>query len=103
MRNCKFLEWNSNGRAVLAVILVTAVISGYIFGISSLIKWTAKQDQEDRAQKKVELTDVLNKALEREAIKNRNKVYAEAVENGVGEWVVIDSKGTTEFKWKKND
>ena len=30
------------------------------------------------------------------------EVWMEAVDNGYGEWVVVDNKGSTEFRWKKH-
>ena len=30
----------------------------------------------------------------------RKSAHSEAVEHGVGEWVVVDEQGSTEFRWK---
>jgi len=34
-------------------------------------------------------------------LKGKKEIWAEAVDRGYGEWVVIDNEGNTEFKWKE--
>lgn len=94
-----FKEWG------IGIFLIGGLIVMLVFALYAA--WNADRTRVENEQKarKSLIKQAETKKIETEQRRmsiERKKVYAEAVKNGVGRWVVIDEMGNTEFEWIRN-